>query len=167
MYQADQKTSQIVLDVIPPHYNLHHGQPSPPQSPNQFNNNNKGKFKRKSRRPFAVYSFHRPLDRCLDSSSASGSNYMLCSFFRLYKPRRLRCKAQLVDESLDERPKYSKISYSVHQGTTRQIRERILQRKLRIETSKVRTRSPTESAGKHHKGNFFLTVIKATISVYY
>ncbi|CAH0552101.1 unnamed protein product [Brassicogethes aeneus] len=33
-HQQDQKSSAVVLDVIPPHYNMHHGQPSPPQSPN-------------------------------------------------------------------------------------------------------------------------------------
>lgn len=34
-HQQDQKSSTVVLDVIPPHYNIHHhGQPSPPQSPN-------------------------------------------------------------------------------------------------------------------------------------
>lgn len=33
--QDSTKSSSVVLDVIPPHYNLHHhGQPSPPQSPN-------------------------------------------------------------------------------------------------------------------------------------
>lgn len=34
-HQQEQKGSQVVLDVIPPHYNVHHGQPSPPQSPTQ------------------------------------------------------------------------------------------------------------------------------------
>ncbi|KAL3287605.1 hypothetical protein HHI36_002075 [Cryptolaemus montrouzieri] len=34
MYHPSETKSQVVLDVIPPHYNLHHGQPSPPQSPN-------------------------------------------------------------------------------------------------------------------------------------
>ncbi|XP_019878009.1 segmentation protein even-skipped isoform X2 [Aethina tumida] len=33
-HQQEQKSSPVVLDVIPPHYNIHHGQPSPPQSPN-------------------------------------------------------------------------------------------------------------------------------------
>ncbi|KAI4467036.1 segmentation protein even-skipped [Holotrichia oblita] len=33
--QDSTKSTSVVLDVIPPHYNLHHhGQPSPPQSPN-------------------------------------------------------------------------------------------------------------------------------------
>ncbi|KAJ8955884.1 hypothetical protein NQ318_005432 [Aromia moschata] len=31
-HQQEQKCSPIVVDIIPPHY-LHHGQPSPPQSP--------------------------------------------------------------------------------------------------------------------------------------
>ncbi|KAG5899823.1 hypothetical protein JTB14_012294 [Gonioctena quinquepunctata] len=35
-HQTEQKSSPVVLDVIPPHYSLHHGQPSPPQSPTQF-----------------------------------------------------------------------------------------------------------------------------------
>ncbi|CAH1117255.1 unnamed protein product [Phaedon cochleariae] len=35
-HQSEQKNSAVVLDVIPPHYNLHHGQPSPPQSPTQY-----------------------------------------------------------------------------------------------------------------------------------
>lgn len=30
--QEQSKSSPVVLDVIPPHYNMHH--PSPPQSPN-------------------------------------------------------------------------------------------------------------------------------------
>ncbi|XP_018562832.2 segmentation protein even-skipped [Anoplophora glabripennis] len=34
-HQQEQKSSPVVLDVIPPHYNVHHGQPSPPQSPAQ------------------------------------------------------------------------------------------------------------------------------------
>ncbi|KAJ8931178.1 hypothetical protein NQ314_015953 [Rhamnusium bicolor] len=38
-HQQEQKNSPVVLDVIPSHYNLHHGQPSPPQSPTpQYNN---------------------------------------------------------------------------------------------------------------------------------
>lgn len=32
--QQDQKHSPLVVDVIPPHYNMHHNQPSPPESPN-------------------------------------------------------------------------------------------------------------------------------------
>ncbi|XP_072389795.1 homeobox protein XHOX-3 [Diabrotica undecimpunctata] len=34
-HQSDQKNNAVVLDVIPPHYNLHHGQTSPSHSPNQ------------------------------------------------------------------------------------------------------------------------------------
>ncbi|CAG9860559.1 unnamed protein product [Phyllotreta striolata] len=36
-HQSEQKGTSVVLDVIPPQYNphMHHGQPSPPQSPNQ------------------------------------------------------------------------------------------------------------------------------------
>lgn len=34
-HQQDQsKHSPVMLDVLPQHYNLHHGQPSPPESPN-------------------------------------------------------------------------------------------------------------------------------------
>lgn len=33
--EATKNVTPVVLDVIPPHYtNIHHGQPSPPQSPN-------------------------------------------------------------------------------------------------------------------------------------
>lgn len=35
--QEQQKgAAPVVLDVIPPHYNVHHGQPSPPLSPNHY-----------------------------------------------------------------------------------------------------------------------------------
>lgn len=42
MYQ-EQKNQPIVLDVIPPHYNFNHSQPSPPQSPNTTQQYSKGK----------------------------------------------------------------------------------------------------------------------------
>lgn len=100
-------------------------------------------------------------------SSAPGSNNTFLFRYRLHKPRWLRHEIEFVNESLDERPKYPKISNSFHSRTTSSIGKRILQRKLRIETPKVRTSGPTESAGKHYKGNFFKIVIKAAISVYY
>ncbi|XP_023030220.2 homeobox protein even-skipped [Leptinotarsa decemlineata] len=37
MYQAE-TNNPVVLEVNPPHYGLHHGQPSPPHSPTMFNN---------------------------------------------------------------------------------------------------------------------------------
>lgn len=42
--QDGAKTSPVVLDVIPPHYSMHHGQPSPPQSPNTTQQYSKGKI---------------------------------------------------------------------------------------------------------------------------
>lgn len=40
--QEQTKNSPVVLDVIPPHYNMHHNQPSPPQSPNTTQQYTKG-----------------------------------------------------------------------------------------------------------------------------
>lgn len=47
-HQTEQNNGSVVLDIIPPHYvngNIHHGQPSPPQSPSTPNNTsyNRGK----------------------------------------------------------------------------------------------------------------------------
>ncbi|CAG9764104.1 unnamed protein product [Ceutorhynchus assimilis] len=41
-HQTEQSSGSVVLDIIPPHYvssSIHHGQPSPPQSPNTPTNN--------------------------------------------------------------------------------------------------------------------------------
>ncbi|VEN56460.1 unnamed protein product [Callosobruchus maculatus] len=59
-HQQDKQGSPVVLDVIPPHYNLHHGQPSPPQSPH-------GHYKKDSSSPMSP-------DSKLNSSSSSNVN---------------------------------------------------------------------------------------------
>lgn len=42
--QDQGKDGHIVLDVIPPHYNMQRGKTSPPQSPNSTQQYNHGKF---------------------------------------------------------------------------------------------------------------------------
>lgn len=84
-HQADQKNSQIVLDVIPPHYNLHHGQPSPPQSPNQFQNNNKGEFsnsilqflKTEAMTPTITYTVGNLVNHLIGLDFSSGTKWSL------------------------------------------------------------------------------------------